>query len=207
METTGQANPGLLNGVAVGSSTITASRSLTAQGVHLVGCGGCPGLQPMSGQATANAKTAGYVSMYSNTPGTYPCTDSLGHKRTMPSRVIYYQVMDTSSPPAPIQQQGIKVAETISFSSSSPCKPSDGCGQRPTATSWTTDPNGIINSPGDIVVNCSATCVEGGECTEVWEQTFTVNGKSVQIINGTTTGARNCWSADCNSGPGGTTSK
>ena len=54
VETTGQANPGLLNGVAVGSSTITASRSLTAQGVHLVGCGGCPGLQVMTDTAIGN---------------------------------------------------------------------------------------------------------------------------------------------------------
>ena len=110
VETTGQANPGLLNGVAVGSSTITASRSLNAQGVHYSICGGCPGLQPMSGQATANAKTAGYVFMYSNTPSTQTCVDSLGHRRIMPSRVIYYQVWDTSSPPVPIKQAGISVA-------------------------------------------------------------------------------------------------
>jgi len=58
VETTGQANPGLLNGVAVGSSTITASRSLTAQGVHLVGCGGCPGLQVMTDTATADVLRA-----------------------------------------------------------------------------------------------------------------------------------------------------
>jgi hypothetical protein len=198
---------GLVTGAAGGSSQITASRSLVADGEKALGCGGCPGQQLMTAGAGGNVKTVGYVSMYSNTASTQTCTDSLGHTRTMPSRVVYYQVMDTSSPPAPIKAAGISVAETISFSSSSPCKPSDGCGQKPTAGSWTTDSSGIINQPGDVVVNCSATCVEGGECAEVWEQTFTVEGKSVQIINGTTTGARNCWSADCKNGPSGNTSK
>jgi len=58
VQTSGQANPGLLSGVGLGSCTITASRSLTAQGVHLVGCGGCPGLQVMVAYAQQTVATA-----------------------------------------------------------------------------------------------------------------------------------------------------
>ena len=101
---------GLVTPLAGGSSAISASISLKPPGVHLVGCGACPGPAPYRAQATANAKTAGYVFMYSNTPSTQTCVDSLGHRRIMPSRVIYYQVWDTSSPPVPIKQAGISVA-------------------------------------------------------------------------------------------------
>ena len=45
---------GLVTGVAGGSSQITASISLVAQGQRSFGCGGCPGQQEMSAGATAD---------------------------------------------------------------------------------------------------------------------------------------------------------
>jgi Bacterial Ig-like domain (group 2) len=45
---------GLVTGVAGGSSQITASISLVAPGEKALGCGGCPGQQPMAAGATAD---------------------------------------------------------------------------------------------------------------------------------------------------------
>jgi hypothetical protein len=58
VQTSGQANPGLLSGVGLGSCTIKASRSLNAQGVHYSICGGCPGLQVMTAYAQQTVATA-----------------------------------------------------------------------------------------------------------------------------------------------------
>ena len=63
VETLGQTTPGLYTAVAGGSSTITASRSLNAQGVQYSICGGCPGLPRMSGQAKANVQKPGSLNL------------------------------------------------------------------------------------------------------------------------------------------------
>jgi hypothetical protein len=58
VESTGQTTRGWYTAVTAGTCTISASRSLTAQGVHLLGCGGCPGLEVMLAQATSHVVTA-----------------------------------------------------------------------------------------------------------------------------------------------------
>ena len=85
VQTSGQANPGLLSGVGLGSCTITASRSLTAQGVHLVGCGGCPGLQVMTAYAQQTVATAGITVNPGPPPTPRSNQKSAGDGLTFPS--------------------------------------------------------------------------------------------------------------------------
>jgi hypothetical protein len=99
---------------------------------------------------------------------------------------IWYQVLDSSK--APIQAQGMSVAEVLNWTSST-CSTSNGCGQKPSAGSWTTDSTGTIGPLPDEIYNCSSTCMGGSNCTENWQQTFTVGGKPVGIVNGSVVGS------------------
>jgi hypothetical protein len=191
---------GLVTGVAGGSSQITASISLVAPGVKAFGCGGCPGQQDMEAGAAANGVNPAYVGVVSpkTQTGSIRCGSSTFYARYLQ---VYYQVLDLSK--SPIQQQDMTVAEHLSWTSST-CSTSNGCGQEPSPATWTTDNTGTITQP-DTVYNCSSTCIGGGSCTENWQQTFTVGGKSVGIVNGSVTGTLNCVSTGCTYTPQATT--
>ncbi len=113
---------------------------------------------------------------------------------------VYYQVLDTNK--SPIKMSGITVAEQLTWQSTT-CQTSNGCGQEPTPASWTTDNTGTITIP-DTIQNCSTTCENGSSCDEDWQQTYTINGKSVQIYNGTQAGNVDCITTSCTGKPQGT---
>jgi len=187
---------GLVTAVGGGSTNIAASYPGTPCVRKLVGCA-CTQV-PAAGQAPANVQVPTYVSV-KGTPATGPFTCSGGFN----TRYLqtYYQVLDSSK--APIQSSGMSVQEQLSWTSST-CATSDGCGQKPTASTWTTDSTGTITQP-DTILNCSSTCTHGGSCSEDWQQTFSVNGYPVGIVNGSTTGSVNCIATSCTSTPQGTT--
>ena len=153
----------------------------------------------LSDSAACSVQRPSYVSWYGSATDSVTCPGPSGFSARRLS--VQYQVLDSSQ--SPINRAGMTVSEQLSWVSDQ-CITSDQCGQRPTASGWTTGTNGIITEP-DQIYNCSATCTGGGQCTEAWEQTFKVNGASVGIVNGPVTGTRNCISTDCTHTPSGNT--
>lgn len=148
--------------------------------------------------ASATEPWPAYVGVKSTSTGSTQCGSSSFYARYLK---VTYQVLDTTRSPIPIS--GMTVQESLSWTSST-CTTSDGCGQKPTAGTWTTDSTGTITQP-DSIYNCSSTCVQGGSCSEDWQQTFSVDGQSVGIVNGSTTGTVNCIATSCSTSPQGTT--
>jgi hypothetical protein len=144
------------------------------------------------GEQATVATPSYYVNAYGSAHGTVQCKDPAGQTRNMPALTIYYQVLTSSKAAVP----GATVTEQLSWTSSA-CATSNTCEQKPSPATWTADSNAAF---ADTIYNCSPTCVGGGECTEAWQQTFTVEGLPAGIISGNTTGVENCVSVDCNTG-------
>ncbi len=151
-----------------------------------------------SGGGTCNGQVPGYVGLSSSTGDTVRCGTSQFFARRLQVR---YQVRDSSQTKSPILKAGMTASEELSWSSGI-CSTSDGCGQKPSAGSWSTDANGMFT---DSIYNCSSTCVAGGSCTENWQQKFKVNSSAVGIVNGGVTGSLNCIATNCTATPQGTT--
>ena len=167
--------------------------------VHSVYCP-CMGMfiNCVGSQAQASVPTPAYVSVTGSSADSIQCGSSNFYARRLR---ITYRVLDAAR--TPIQIPGMAVQEALSWTSST-CATSDGCGQKPTASTWTTDSTGTITAP-DSIYNCSSTCIQGGNCSEDWQQSFSVNSLPVGIINGSTTGMLNCIATSCSTIPQGTT--
>jgi hypothetical protein len=172
--------------------------TVTSQGYNGSGFIALPngGSQATSSSYPADKQRPAFVSVGTATTGSIQCGSTNFFARYLK---IPYQVLDTTE--SPILRSGMKAAEQLSWTSST-CTTSNGCGQKPTAASWSTDSTGSFP---DTIYNCSATCTQGGSCNEDWQQTFTVNAKSVGIINGSTQGTLNCITTSCSSSPQGVT--
>jgi len=185
---------------AVGGGTATASsqgQSECSSWYELGGSCECGSWVPASGSAACAVQVPAYVGVKSAQAGSQPCAGG-GTGRYLQ---VYYQVLDSSK--TPIKQQGKSVAEELSWASST-CSTSNACGQKPSPATWTTDSTGTITQP-ETIINCSSTCTHGGSCTENWQQTFTVGGKSVGIVNSSVTGTLNCVATSCTYTPQATT--
>jgi Bacterial Ig-like domain (group 2) len=186
---------GLVTGHAGGSAGITASLTgytynpyynCSRQSHNEVGAGSC------------DVQVPAYVGVAATSTGSSLCSGSSFSARYLKTT---YQVLDSSK--SAINMSGMSVAEQLSWTSGI-CTTSNGCGQKPTAYTWTTDSTGTITIP-DTIQNCSSTCTHGGSCAEDWQQTFSVNGASVGIVNGSATGTLNCITTSCSSSPQGIT--
>jgi hypothetical protein len=121
-----------------------------------------------------------------------PCTELgfLNNNHIAGVLNIDYRVYDQNQ--NPINRSGIIVTETLNITT-------DGCGQRPTPATWTTDSTGTLTQ-SDRIDNCSNTCATGGSCTEAWDQFFVANHSlGLRIINtaGNVIGRKNSISTDC----------
>ena len=157
----------------------------------------CPCIsdQNKSASGVGAVQAPEYVGVGNALADTVQCgtTNYFARRLTVP-----YTVLDSNK--AAIARAGMSVQEHLSWTSSA-CATSNGCGQQPSAATWTTNSSGGFT---DTIYNCSATCENSGSCSEDWQQTFTVNGGSVGIVNGSTVGTVNCVATDCSSTPQGT---
>ena len=189
VETLGQTTPGLYTAVAGGSSTIKASRSLNAQGVHYSICGGCPGLPRMSGQATANVQKPTFLLLKTQLSSSSGCANQ-GTTTCLVQR--FYRVLDQNS--NPISVSGLDIRESMS-------PPSGSCsGNLTDRGAWTTDATGSMTSP-DVIYWC---CAAKSNCYVSFEQGFTVNGYPVLISDnsGLPPAIHNVIKFTCTSGTG-----
>ncbi|HET7890439.1 MAG TPA: hypothetical protein VFL34_02900 [Candidatus Sulfotelmatobacter sp.] len=121
----------------------------------------------------------GSLAVISDDTTTYNCALA-GYPYFTQERDIQYQVLDTSSPPAPVQAQQMSATETLNASINT-CN-----------SSWVptvgakTGTNGYFPAP-DHIRDCSAKCLPAdtsgnptGSCQLVVSQTWEVNGYSVK---------------------------
>jgi hypothetical protein len=181
-------------GDAVGGGSATYTGSVTGTAYYGTYC--TPRQVPGSHSAPGNVKIPAYLERTGASPDSLQCSGSNFFARRLK---VFYQVVDSNL--APVTVAGMSVSEQLSWSGGA-CQTSDGCGQKPTPSSWTTDANGKLTQP-DTLFNCSATCTHGGSCTENWQQTFTVNGSPVGVTDGSIRGGSNCISTDCSNTPQG----
>lgn len=106
---------------------------------------------------------------------------------------LRYQVLDGSG--APIAISGMLIKETVTGTHTGNCT-----GSLADLSTWTTDSTGSMptNSPDSWWWCCSTGC--GGSYN--FTQTFTVDGFSVTILNGSITGSHNAVTVQCNNGQG-----
>jgi hypothetical protein len=197
VKTLGQTTPGLYTAVAGGSSTIKASRSLNAQGVHYSICGGCPGLQPMSGQATANNKIPGWVAVVPAglTSDRPLCSPPNAPPKYICRTKIQYQVLDNTPSRTPIAVVLMSVTESNTSTHA-------GCNiGAPPNGSWNTNGNGWFVGL-DYYAVCSTLYNNGTSCSEEWNQSFKVNNNTVGVVDFLgNTGTHNHITASCGSCP------
>ena len=188
---------GTITGQSGGSSSITAQYSDYKYTFNPIIFYCTQSTQAGNGNGTANVQVPGYVGVTGSSADTVQCGTSNFFARRLR---VWYQVLDSSPAKAPILKAGMAPSEQLTWTSGV-CSTSDGCGQKPTAATWSTDANGGFI---DTIYNCSSTCVGGGSCDENWQQTFKVNGASVGIKNGSLTGTLNCIATNCTYTPQGT---
>jgi len=105
---------------------------------------------------------------------------------------ITYRVLDQNE--SPINQSGMTVAESVTVSNNT-CNVTIQ-----DAATWSTDPTGTMTQP-DVLRMC---CPQGATCGLTTNQTFTVNGYGVQILNNakTVVGSHNVITTSCTNGQG-----
>ena len=185
----------LVTGVAGGSTNINAKYSGTEYYWYQPQ-GRCVAQSiPCSGSCTCNVQAPAYVAWAGSFTDSYQCTSTY----SAPELLVTYQVEDSSK--SPITVAGVSVSEQLSWSSGA-CSTSDSCNSKPTPATWSTDSDGTFT---DYIFNCSPTCIDGGSCTEAWQQTFSSDGSPLGIVNGSVVGTLNCVSTSCRTTPQGAT--
>ena len=155
-----------IQSVAVGTYTVQVTYTVNSQ--------------PGTAVAVGTVQQPGSLGVISNNTQLYACTNLPGSYNTQ-ERLIQYQVLDTSSPPVPIQVAGMSASETLNVTTNTcdvpPPIPSVGV---------KTGSNGYLSGP-DTLQLCSAVCLPAngsgsptGSCSLVLAQTWTVNGYSVK---------------------------
>ena len=159
---------GLVTPVAGGSSAISATDSLKQPGVHLVGCGGCPGPASYRAQATANDHVP-YQATYINTLEQGAAVRPSGQAGW--SRLVQMQLQDQSG--KPINVSGIPMADIITPGTRNDLGASTRTG------SHTTDSSGIWP---DTYFVCSTACPASTGETDA-AQNWTYNGLGLPHFN------------------------
>ena len=166
------------------SMSNTGSQSVTIQaaavGSYTVQVKYTVNNQPGTATTVGKVQQPGSLGVVSNDVQAFVCTNA-SPSYTTEERLIQYQVLDTSSPPVPVQALNMRATETLNLTS-------NPCGEpapNPTVNE-TTGINGYFPAP-DQLAFCSPKClpvnssgVPTGTCTATIAQTWTVNGYSVK---------------------------
>src|SRR5216684_790076 len=179
------------------TSIAQISGSSTSQSVNTYGPG--PGSTPVTGSMcdpatgccisqppTATVQKPGFLQVISQTPDNTVC---LGLSC---ASILKYKVLDVNG--APMNIAGMTIAESVgSFSGTCPV------GDVSDSSTWPTDSTGTMIGTDEVFA-----CCYGATCGISWNQTFTVNGFPVIIMNqaGTLTGSHNAISVSCTNGNG-----
>jgi hypothetical protein len=173
----GQGNITILNATSQ-SATIqsVAVGTFTVQVTYTVNS------QPGTATAVGKVQQPGSLGVISNDTELFGCTN-LGPPGSYNTeeRLILYQVLDTSTPPAPIQVSDMSATETLNGGTNT-CRVPD---PNPTVGAQTGS-NGYFPAP-DTLRMCSPACLPAngsgnptGSCSLTFGQTWTVNGYPVK---------------------------
>ncbi len=155
-----------LQSVAVGTYTVQVTYTLNNQ--------------PGTAVTVGKVQQPGSLGVISNDTYSFNCAN-VGYAYTTQDRQIEYEVLDTSSPAAPIPVAGMDLSETLNGISNT-------CGgQYPTPTQGAhSGSNGYFPAP-DTLQMCSSVCLPAnasggptGSCTMQVGQTWNVNGFPVK---------------------------
>jgi len=180
---------GYVTGVSVGSATIQFSSSsyfVSYTGQLCMPNPSCPqGGETV--QAPATVQKPSFLQVVNISPPDTTVCLGLSCETD-----IKYRVLDQNE--NPINSPGMTVAESVTVSSNT-CNVTI----QDSAT-WSTDPTGTMTQP-DILRTC---CPQGATCGLTTNQTFTVNGYGVLILNNakTTSGSHNVITTSCTNGQG-----
>jgi hypothetical protein len=173
---------GEVDGVAAGTSGITASFS---DYVYTYNGNSCPGtLRPHQGSGGANVQKPAILKVV-NTQTSSTCSG------TSCLLQIWYQVLDGNG--AAIKVSGLDIEETVTDSETGNC-----AGELQVGGPWHTDSTGTMTGPDNWWWCCDTGC----NAVYTFNQTFTVNGYTVQIVNGSYVGSHNVTTIQCNNGQG-----
>jgi hypothetical protein len=170
----GQGNISISN-----ASSQSATIQATAVGTYTVQVTYTVSGQPGTATTVGKVQQPGSLGVISNDTTTYNCALA-GYAYLTQERDVQYQVLDTSSPPAPIQAMDMSATETLNASINT-------CNSTwiPTVGAQT-GIDGYFPAP-DHIRDCSAKCLPAdqngnptGSCQLVIAQTWTVNGYSVK---------------------------
>ena len=161
------------------ASSQSATIQATAVGTYTVQVTYTVNNQPGTATTVGRVQQAGSLGVISNDTTPYNCALT-GYAYFTQERDIQYQVLDTSTPPVPVQAQNMSATETLNASTNT-------CNSTwiPTVNAHT-GTNGYFPA-ADHIRNCSAKCLPAdqsgnptGSCQLVIAQTWTVNGYSVK---------------------------
>lgn len=187
VQSTGAANPGLVSGAAVGSATLTASVVGPPEGPDpSPDCQSKCGTSTITRQAPTPVQKPGFLQVVSTSPpDTQVC---LGNGC---ATNILYHVLDLNAQPMKIA--GMTVKESLSPITGTCNVSVDDSGV------WTTDSTGTLNAT-DIIFACPGS--QQGSCSLSYNQTFTVNGFGVLVLNqqGTVSGTHNAITINISNG-------
>jgi hypothetical protein len=184
------ADPGEVDGVAGGTSSITATYSDYVYTYNGVYCNGS--LSPHQGAAAANVQKPGFL--YKTTQLTVPNGEQCAPSQSSCTIERYYQVLDDNH--YPINRSGMTIHESVSLDSGNTT-----C-QNVTirnSQSWTTDSSGTMTTQDGIFYCCNS----GSNCFTTVRQHMDVNGYPVLIDDGVQTpGLTNSIRVICSNGQG-----
>lgn len=184
------ADPGEVDGVAGGTSSITATYSDYVYSYNGVSCNGS--LTPHQGAASANVQKPGFL--YKTTQLTVPNGEQCAPSQSSCTIERYYQVLDVNH--SPINRSGMTIHESVSLDSGNTT-----C-QNVTirnSQSWTTDSSGTMTTQDGIFYCCNS----GSNCFTTVRQHMDVNGYPVLIDDGVQTpGLTNSIKVICSNGQG-----
>ena len=178
------ASGGYVSGESPGTSTISGTYDGCVGWANQIVCE-CGSFQPGTGSSTVNVVQVPAVLKVVNTQTSSYCSG------TSCLLEVWYRVLDGSG--VPIQIPGMRIAEAVSGTETGNCT-----GTLQDQGSWNTDSTGTMSGP-DYWWWC---CDSGCNATYSFNQTFTVDGYSVQVENGSYAGSHNVVTIQCSNGQG-----